>query len=92
MATYAPGRREHLAIAAWHDVTCPEGPECRSRDLHMLDRHMGPTLDQFLHRYVELVQADAAEWINSPENQFLVKLIATPPKRPDRVDTTERQS
>lgn len=23
-----------LCALAWHDVTCPEGPECRSRALH----------------------------------------------------------
>lgn len=32
-------RTEHLYVAllhAWHDTTCPEGPDCRDRALHLL--------------------------------------------------------
>ena len=27
---------DRALVEAWHDVTCPEGPDCRDRSIHML--------------------------------------------------------
>lgn len=39
-----------LAALAWHDVTCPEGPDCRDRSLHAASDPIANTgtLDRFL--------------------------------------------
>ena len=39
---------------AWHDVTCPEGEECRSRELHSLSDNLynSGVLQRFLERLV----------------------------------------
>lgn len=45
---------EQIALA-WHDVTCPEGPECRDRALHA---HGAPLVHTgVLERFVELLRA-----------------------------------
>lgn len=45
-----------LASLAWHDVTCPEGPDCRDRQLHAASEAVANTgtLDRFLARLVEI--------------------------------------
>ena len=43
-------------VGAWHDVTCPEGPECRDRALHARGMPVvyGGVLSRFLERYEAL--------------------------------------
>lgn len=45
---------EHLPKpeGAWHDATCPEGVDCRSRDEHILGITLGPVLRKFLEEYM----------------------------------------
>lgn len=54
----APAAGPHLEphVAAWHDVTCPEGPECRDRHMHAqaLPVVTGGVLDRFLARLEEI--------------------------------------
>ena len=49
-----------LRLLAWHDVTCPEGPECRDRRLHSISDVLANTgvLDRFLARLEELEQIE----------------------------------
>jgi hypothetical protein len=50
---------------AWHDVTCPEGPDCRDRPLHSMADAISNTglLLRFLERLKELTtpQADQTD-------------------------------
>lgn len=54
---------EHRAmiVLAWHDVTCPEGPECRDRPLHAAEASVASSghLERFLERLTELELDDA---------------------------------
>lgn len=56
-----------LVARAIHDVTCPEGPECRDRILHSAAQPLAHTgvLAQFLARLAELEAADD-DWRNPP--------------------------
>lgn len=44
-----------LVALAWHDVTCPNGRDCRDRDVHSMAQPLANTgmLDLFLHRLAE---------------------------------------
>jgi hypothetical protein len=54
---------EHRALVslAWHDVTCPEGPECITRPVHAAEANVTYTghLERFLERLSELELDDA---------------------------------
>jgi len=56
---------ESLVAQAWHDVTCPEGAECRDRSLHLMGQPMvnAGVLHNFLARLEDLraaaVEAEA---------------------------------
>jgi hypothetical protein len=42
-----------IVALAWHDTTCPEGPDCRSRNIHAItEPNIATTgiLQQFLER------------------------------------------
>lgn len=43
---------------AWHDVTCPEGPQCRSRDLHLRSPVAGPLIVQFGRKIESLIEIE----------------------------------
>lgn len=45
-----------LIARAWHDVTCPEGPDCRDRLVHSAAQMLAYTgmLARFLERLTEL--------------------------------------
>lgn len=45
-----------LVARAWHDITCPEGPDCRERLLHSAAQTLANTgmLARFLERLAEL--------------------------------------
>ncbi len=45
-----------LVARSWHDVTCPEGPDCRDRVLHSAAQPLahGGILARFLERLEEL--------------------------------------
>lgn len=60
-----------LVAQAIHDVTCPEGPDCRDRLLHSAAQpltHSG-VLAQFLDRLAELEAADECPEIPGPDPQ-----------------------
>jgi hypothetical protein len=48
--------RRALVALAWHDVTCPEGPECPDRPAHAASQHASNTdaLQRFMERLSEL--------------------------------------
>ena len=47
---------------AWHDATCPEGPECRSRDFHALSYDsMVVALERFLQYLPSIVETLRAQ-------------------------------
>jgi hypothetical protein len=48
---------------AFHDVTCPEGPECRDRELHALSAPLvsSGVLERFLERLDQLVAISPSE-------------------------------
>lgn len=52
------GHEPALIAQAWHDVTCPEGPDCRDRLIHSAAQVLAYTgvLDLFLHRLEDLEQ------------------------------------
>lgn len=49
-----------LIHLAWHDVTCPEGPECRDRDLHAVSSSVVQTgiAERFALRLAELGEVE----------------------------------
>jgi hypothetical protein len=49
-----------LVARAWHDVTCPEGADCRDRLLHSAAQPLANTgwLDLFLRRLEDLEQRE----------------------------------
>lgn len=51
-----------LVANAWHDVTCPEGPDCRDRLLHSAAQVLANTgfLAAFMRRLAELEHPGAA--------------------------------
>ena len=59
--------REQLlekAAVAWHDSTCPEGDECRSRDLHsrsnaIIIGFLGNVLDAVLPQITTVAELEA---------------------------------
>ena len=60
---------------AIHDVTCPEGPACRDRDLHSLGQPLATSgvLARFLDRLAELERGEAelaaeAEYVPEPDS------------------------
>lgn len=48
-------RRAKIALA-WHDITCPEGDECRDRPLHAASMPLtnGGLIERFIERCKEL--------------------------------------
>jgi hypothetical protein len=53
-----PLQESHPALVAqaWHDITCPEGPDCRDRLLHSAAQTIANTghLAAFLDRLAQL--------------------------------------
>lgn len=49
-----------VVALAWHDVTCPEGADCRDRPLHAASAPLANTgiLSAFLARFEELSPPD----------------------------------
>jgi hypothetical protein len=71
-----------LIAQAWHDVTCPEGPDCRDRTIHSAAQVLASTgiLSSFLHRLDELVISND----RLPRTAPMAKqaLFAEPPTTP----------
>jgi hypothetical protein len=54
---FVTGSEHNAMIAlAWHDVTCPEGPDCLDRSLHAAGQQLASTgmLGRFLDRLSEI--------------------------------------
>jgi hypothetical protein len=75
------GYPTRLIGLAWHDVTCPEGPECRSRDLHAASEPLAVSghLERFLHRLFEVVADSHTR--KEPEIEEQLCALDTPKSR-----------